>query len=134
MILCTLSPQVKQWVVAPYKKPWRDRPDNAEFNNHVSMLRIRSEHAIGFLKGRFQSLRGLRVSVRNEASHKLATYWIVACIAVHGFAMKQEALEREDESSDDGDDWDFIANGLSPSVSDNEREEPTVPLRRSGGG
>jgi hypothetical protein len=48
--------QIDNWVVAPYKKPERDYPDNEAFNKQVSMLRIRSEHAIGFLKGRFQSL------------------------------------------------------------------------------
>ena len=61
------------------------------------MLRIRSEHAIGFLKGRFQSLKGLRVLISNKASHKFATYWIKACIVVHNFAKRREDEEREAE-------------------------------------
>ncbi|KJA12826.1 hypothetical protein HYPSUDRAFT_96761, partial [Hypholoma sublateritium FD-334 SS-4] len=81
---------IDTWVVAPYKKPESDLPDNAVYNNHVSMVRIRSEHTIGFLKGRFQSLKGLRINIKDEASHKFATYWVVACIGLHNFAMMCE--------------------------------------------
>jgi hypothetical protein len=80
------------WVVAPYKKPERDLPDNERFNNHLSMLRIRSEHCIGFLKG-------LRVRIINEATHKLATYWIATCIGLHSFAMQYEDHEQVDDNT-----------------------------------
>lgn len=53
-------------------------------------MRIRSEHAIGYLKGRFQLLKGLRVAIVDKASHKFATYWVLACIAVHNFALDRE--------------------------------------------
>ena len=42
--------------------PEREKPENKVFNNHVSMGRIRSEHAIGYLKGQFQSLKGVTIS------------------------------------------------------------------------
>ncbi|KZT63661.1 hypothetical protein DAEQUDRAFT_634792, partial [Daedalea quercina L-15889] len=71
------------WVVAPYKRPDRDLPENERFNNHVSIIRVRSEHAIGFLKGRFQSLKHLRINIHNEKTHKFTTYWIKACIGLH---------------------------------------------------
>ncbi|KLO10886.1 hypothetical protein SCHPADRAFT_806927, partial [Schizopora paradoxa] len=87
---------LQTWLVAPYKKPLRDLPENEEFNNHVSMVRIRSEHAIGFLKGRFKSLKGLRVKIQDKRTHRLATYWVIACIMVHSFAMKCEEEENED--------------------------------------
>ncbi|KIL57516.1 hypothetical protein M378DRAFT_33627, partial [Amanita muscaria Koide BX008] len=83
----SLISKINTWIVAPYKKPDRDIPENEVFNNHLSMLRIRSEHAIGFLKGRFHSLKGLRVYIKNEKTHKIATYWIAACIGIHAFAM-----------------------------------------------
>lgn len=122
--------QIKTWVVAPYKKPLRDLPENQVFNNHVSMLRIRSEHAIGFLKGRFQSLKSLRINIRNEATHKFATYWVVACIAVHSFAMQCEADEKESDDSDDNFNmWDFIEAGLSSHESDDESESVPIPER-----
>jgi hypothetical protein len=85
-----------------------------EFNNHVSMLRIRSEHAIGFLKGRFHSLKGLRVRIVNEQSHKFTTYWVAACIGLHAFAMQ---CEDEDNSGSDDETEPFIAEGLSSSDS-----------------
>ncbi|KAF8226581.1 hypothetical protein L208DRAFT_1499192 [Tricholoma matsutake] len=45
------SISIQIWVVAPYKKPEHDLPDNEVYYKHVSMLQIHSEHAIGFLKG-----------------------------------------------------------------------------------
>jgi hypothetical protein len=65
--------QIKTWVVAPYKKPECEIPENEEFNNHVSMVHIRSEHAIGFLKGRFHLLKHLHIQIKDERSHKFAT-------------------------------------------------------------
>ena len=109
--------QLETWVVSPYKKPKRDIPENEEFNNHLSMVRIRSEHAIGFLKGCFHSLKHLRLRISNERSHKFATYWIATCIGIHAFAMQCEDEEREDANSDFEDP--FIAEGLSSS-SDSE--------------
>lgn len=44
-----------------HKKPAADDPRNARFDKMVSQLRVRSEHCIGALKGRWQCLRGLRL-------------------------------------------------------------------------
>nr|GAT45093.1 predicted protein [Mycena chlorophos] len=79
------------WVVCPFKRPERDSADNTLFNNHVSYVRVRSEHCIGFLKGRFQSLKGLRILIRSKTDHRYANQWIVACVAVHAYAMHHEA-------------------------------------------
>ncbi|KIK51091.1 hypothetical protein GYMLUDRAFT_78333 [Collybiopsis luxurians FD-317 M1] len=73
---------ISDWVVAPFKHPEHNLPDNQIFNEAVSRLRICSEHAIGFLKG-----------IVDEKSHKLATYWGVSCIIVHNFAMACEEEE-----------------------------------------
>jgi hypothetical protein len=56
----------------------------------VSKVRIRSEHCVGFLKGRWPSLRGLRVRINNEKSLQYATLWITTCIHLHMFAMDHE--------------------------------------------
>ncbi|KAL1678491.1 hypothetical protein EV122DRAFT_211792, partial [Schizophyllum commune] len=86
------------------------------FNNQVSILRIRSEHAIGYLKGRFQSLKNLRVDIRDARTHKLATYWIVSCIGIHAFAMKSEARSGNPTTANFTVDEDpFLAEGLSDS-------------------
>ncbi|KXN85427.1 hypothetical protein AN958_11341 [Leucoagaricus sp. SymC.cos] len=47
----SLNIQLESWVVAPYKSPEHEEPDNQKFNECVSRLCICSEHAIGFLKG-----------------------------------------------------------------------------------
>ncbi|KAJ7091298.1 hypothetical protein C8R43DRAFT_908307, partial [Mycena crocata] len=63
---------------------------NTKFNYHLSAVRIRSEHCVGFLKGRWSSLRGLRVAINGEKGLQYASLWIVACINLHAFAMKHE--------------------------------------------
>jgi hypothetical protein len=121
--------QVDVWIVSPYKKPERDLPDNEEFNKHVSRVRIRSEHAIGFLKGRFHSLKNLRLNITDKKTHILATYWVAACIGVHSFAMQCEENERHFDNSDSNlsaPDDPFIAEGLSSS-SDPEIATVTAP-------
>jgi hypothetical protein len=86
------------------------------------MVRIRSEHAIGFLKGRFHSLKHLRLRISDESSHKFATYWIAACIGIHAFAMQCEDEEQADADSNFEDP--FIAQGLSLSDSDSDGSAP----------
>ena len=92
--------KVDVWVVSPYKKLERDLPDNEEFNKHVSGVRIRSEHAIGFLKGRFHSLKNLCLKISDKRTHILATYRVAACIGVHSFAMQCEENDRHLDNSD----------------------------------
>ena len=90
---------------------------------------IGSEHAIGFLKGHFQSLKGLCILIKDEASHKFTTYWVVAAIGVHSFAMK---CEKDEHGAEDSDDL-FIAEGVSsPSDSDREQVAP-FPTTQSRG-
>lgn len=101
------------------------------------MVRIRSEHAIGYLKGRFHSLKNLRIKIKDKTTHILATYWIAACIGVHAFAMRCEEQERElDPSIADRDDP-FIAEGLSSSDPDINPSAPsqvnTHPARLQAG-
>ena len=108
--------QIETWVVAPYKKPKREIHENKEFNNHVSMVRIQSEHAIGFLKGRFYLLKHLHIRIKDERSHKFATYWIAACIGIHAFAMQCEDEEWSDDEESEEDP--FITEGVSSSESD----------------
>jgi hypothetical protein len=100
-------------------------PDNETFHNHLSIVCIWSEHAIGFLKGKLASLKALLICISNEKSHKFATYWITCCIGVNSFAMICE----EEESSRDGDSrkwWDsFIDEGMS-STSDSDKNTPSA--------
>lgn len=45
---------------------------------------------MGFLKGQWALLRGLRACVNNDKGLKYATLWITACIHLHAFAMDHE--------------------------------------------
>jgi hypothetical protein len=59
---------------------------------------VRSEHCVGYVKGRWASLRGLRVSIKGEKGIRYAILWIIACIHLHAFAMRHE--RGEDMSKD----------------------------------
>jgi hypothetical protein len=68
-------------------RPEKDTEENTTYNYYVSKVRIRSEHAIGYLKGTWQSLRGLRIRLDNEDHIHYATLWIITCIHLHTFAL-----------------------------------------------
>ena len=48
---------------------------------------------MGFLKGRWSSLRGLRIRINNEQSLQFASLWITACIHLHTFATDHEGAQ-----------------------------------------
>lgn len=71
-------------------RPEKSTAENTKYNYHLSAVRIRSEHCVGFLKGRWSSLRGLRISIDNDKGVKYASLWIMACINLHAFAIRHE--------------------------------------------
>ncbi|KDN34026.1 hypothetical protein RSAG8_12887, partial [Rhizoctonia solani AG-8 WAC10335] len=60
------------------------------FDKAVSRLRARSEHCNGLLKGRWQSLRGLRISINRRRDHLAAMRWVSACIILHNICVEQQ--------------------------------------------
>src|SRR5207245_3652830 len=52
-----------------HKKPAALLPENTAFDYAVANIRVRSEHCMGALKGRFQCLRGLRVNINSNSQH-----------------------------------------------------------------
>lgn len=44
---------------------------------------MKSEHAVGYLKGRFSSLKDLRQQIKNPTDHLRAVEWIRTCIVIH---------------------------------------------------
>ena len=46
---------------------------------------------MGFIKGRWSSLRGLRILINESAHIHFASLWITSCIVLHTFAMRHEA-------------------------------------------
>jgi hypothetical protein len=90
---------LQTWCVTPFKKPTHtDLPHEARrFNYWLSVLRVRAEHAIGLLKGRFQSLRELRIQIGSKQKHRWAILWIRCCIILHNLVIR---IDEEDESHD----------------------------------
>ena len=79
-------------------RPEKDEDSNNTFNYYVSKVCIHSEHCVGFLKGHWQSLRGLRVHINQPTHLQYATLWITTCVLLHAFAMEHEG--RIDLSAD----------------------------------
>jgi hypothetical protein len=82
-------------------RPAANIPENKNFNYHVSKIRVRSEHCIGYLKGRFQSLRGLRVRIQNSQDIRRASAWIISCICIHNFVLDLEYPEDDQDMTVD---------------------------------
>lgn len=49
----------------------------------VGQVHVKSEHAMGYLKGRFSSLRGLRQQIDDATDHKRALAWVKTCVIIH---------------------------------------------------
>ncbi|PLW42860.1 hypothetical protein PCASD_07225 [Puccinia coronata f. sp. avenae] len=58
-----------------------------QFNQHLASLRVCNEHCIGILKGRFQSLQGLRKDLSSVGSLGKINHWISACVILHNFLL-----------------------------------------------
>lgn len=74
-----------------HKEPASRLRSNTLFDIQVSRLRVRSEHCIGELKGRFQCLRGLRVSINSYEDHIGALNWITVAIILHNLMIDVKA-------------------------------------------
>ncbi|KAE8223479.1 hypothetical protein CF319_g3491 [Tilletia indica] len=69
--------------------------DFRQYNRSVSNVRVRSEHAFGYLKGRFQCLRGLRLLVRDAEDHHRLTTTIVAALVAHNLALRWDSAQQQ---------------------------------------
>jgi hypothetical protein len=73
-----------------HKQPASLDPANALFDHVLAQLRVRSEHCMGALKGRFQCLRGLRVNINSKSDHAEALRWITVAIILHNLIIDVE--------------------------------------------
>lgn len=102
---------VKEEVVPAYKKPTNGGDlvgDNKVFNNHLANIRVRIEHCIGILKNRFESLKGIRKTIRNKEDVARVCMWIRCCCVLHNLLLQrgepddylpQDINETDDEDS-----------------------------------
>ncbi|KIJ58573.1 hypothetical protein HYDPIDRAFT_102367, partial [Hydnomerulius pinastri MD-312] len=52
------------------------------------------EHAFAALKGRFQSLRELRLQIQTEKDVHIAVYWVMCCLILHNMIIRFEEQRR----------------------------------------
>jgi hypothetical protein len=88
------------------------------------------EHVVGFLKGRFQSLKGLCQQIKNPQDHHCALAWVHACIVIH-------TLIQDIETDDFDEEWneELIDDGLSSddsSSSDDDRVAAQISRESQG--
>lgn len=88
-------------------------PAQNHFNNALAKLCVASEHCNGMLKGRFGSLKELRLVISDEKSAAYVFLWIAACVVIHNFLI---VLRLADELGLDDLDLDFENDGPSKSV------------------
>jgi hypothetical protein len=124
------------YIVTPYKHPLSEDRLNKQFNYYLSkvslhsidpsslfscadsrgQVRIRSEHAMGYLKGQFQSLRQLRQNIDSEHDWLLALTWVRTCIIIHSLAFEVEHVVEDDAF------WEWVHQGVGDDG--DERLEP----------
>ena len=73
-----------------FYSPEKSIPENSDYNQAVSRVRIRSEHCVGYLKGRWSSLCGLRLRIDHQDAKELTSLWVMTCIHLHNFAIAYE--------------------------------------------
>jgi hypothetical protein len=81
---------VNSRTIPVHKQPASLDPVNTLFDKLVAHLRIRSEHCMGALKGRFQCLRGLQVEINSKCDHDMACRWITNSIILHNLIIDVE--------------------------------------------
>lgn len=109
-----------EFVCTPYRQPTASLEDNELFNYLFSRARCIIEHLNGILKGRFGSLKGIRIQVKKKEDFKKVNEWILVCLILHNililinddFDCEESDDEEVDEDEEDLND-DEIARGLN---------------------
>ncbi|OWY97173.1 hypothetical protein PHMEG_00032363, partial [Phytophthora megakarya] len=103
-------------LIPAYKKTAGGQLSDKEntFNTQLAKIRIRVEHCIGVLKGRFPLLKRLRARLRNENELKAAFSLIRAATILHNMAIIDPVpegwVEREQNDDDEPEDLPSSAN------------------------
>eukprot|EP00644_Phytophthora_capsici_P000100 jgi/Phyca11/99824/e_gw1.4.719.1 len=90
-------------IVPSYKKN-QAGIDNEAFNTCVAHVRVVNEHTIGVLKGRWSSLRELRIQIKVKEDLERVLRWMHACVVLHNWLISfgdEWGSSDEDEPSDD---------------------------------
>ncbi|XP_065356325.1 uncharacterized protein LOC135950720 [Calliphora vicina] len=66
--------------------------ERTNFNKTLSRYRIRIEHCFGLMKERFNSLKELKIQIKNKSSVKHACDWILVCAILHNILLDQKEV------------------------------------------
>ena len=72
-------------------------PKKEFFNSKLASLRIKSEHCIGMLKGRFQCLKKLNTSLKNEQQMGHVLGLIESAAILHNIILAMHSADKEQE-------------------------------------
>ncbi|KAE8180044.1 hypothetical protein CF335_g9381, partial [Tilletia laevis] len=83
------------YLVSPYQHMAATKSvDFRRFNYYLSSIRIRSEHAMAYVKGRFPALKGYRGLLLSTDAESYAHDFILAALVAHNLAMINDAAGR----------------------------------------
>jgi len=74
-------------VIGPFTEPECTCAEPRNYNYQLARLRVKSEHAIGILKGLWGSLKELRLTLATDHHFCFATTSITACIMLHNICV-----------------------------------------------
>ncbi|XP_037806208.1 protein ANTAGONIST OF LIKE HETEROCHROMATIN PROTEIN 1-like [Lucilia sericata] len=82
-------------VVTPFRTNATERSikERTDFNKTLSRYRIRIEHCFGIIKERFNSLKELKIQIKNKSSIKRACNWVLVCAILHNILLDQNEEE-----------------------------------------
>ncbi|EFP80235.2 uncharacterized protein PGTG_06191 [Puccinia graminis f. sp. tritici CRL 75-36-700-3] len=69
--------------IPAYKAPAAYIKDNSDFNYCLARSRVRNEHTIGILKGRWASLQHLRLAIQKPSDMMEVIRWVNCCVTLH---------------------------------------------------
>ncbi|KAA1118046.1 hypothetical protein PGT21_050027 [Puccinia graminis f. sp. tritici] len=69
--------------IPAYKAPAAYIEENTQFNYCLARSRVRNEHTIGILKGRWASLQHLRLAIQKPSDMMEIIRWVNCCITLH---------------------------------------------------
>ena len=59
------------------------------FNTLLSKVRVKSEHCIGILKGRFPFLKGIRMLLGNKLHMNKIIKYVQGCVVIHNYLVSE---------------------------------------------
>jgi hypothetical protein len=90
------------YLCTPYRQPAASIPHNKVFNELFSSGRIVIEHVNGIVKGRWCSLRGIRIQVKKIEDFKSINNWICVCLVLHNILVRfNDSWEEEAEAEEE---------------------------------